>query len=70
MEFFFFFFNKAEGFPGSPVVKTLHFSAAGMDLIPGQGTKIPHDMWHGQKNKKQSRKMSLLQRFHPERQET
>ena len=29
-------------FPGSPVVKTLHSSARGTGLIPGQGTKIPH----------------------------
>ena len=29
-------------FAGSPVVKTLHSSARGTGLIPGQGTKIPH----------------------------
>ena len=35
--------------PGGPVVKTDIFSA--MDLIPGQGNKIPQAEWHGQKNK-------------------
>ena len=29
-------------FPSGPVVKTLHSSAGGMDLIPGQGIKVPH----------------------------
>ena len=29
-------------FPGSPVVKTLHFHCRGMSSIPGQGTKILH----------------------------
>ena len=26
--------------------------AGGIGLIPGQGTKIPHAVWHGQKKKK------------------
>ena len=31
----------------------LHASTArGMGLIPGQGAKIPHTMWHGQLKKK------------------
>ena len=30
----------------------LHASiAAGTGSIPGEGTKIPHAMWHGKKNK-------------------
>ena len=29
-------------FPGSPVVKTLHFHCRGMSSIPGRGTKILH----------------------------
>ena len=36
-------------FPGSPVVKTPHFTAGGTGSIPGQGTKIPHAVWRGQK---------------------
>ena len=36
-------------FPGSPVIKTSHSSGGGASLIPSQGTKIPHAMWHGQK---------------------
>ena len=43
-------------FPGSPVVKTLHFHCRGMDLIPDQGTKIPHDTWP--RKKKSGVKMS------------
>ena len=42
-------------FPGSPVVKTLHFlcfTAGDTGSIPGQRTKIPHAMWCGQKKKK------------------
>ena len=27
-------------------------NAGGTDLIPGQGTKIPHAVWHGQKKSK------------------
>ena len=34
-------------FAGGPVVRTHASSAKGMHLIPGQGTKIPHAMWHG-----------------------
>ena len=33
-------------------------NAEGAGSIPGQGTKIPHAMWHGQKKKK-TLKMSL-----------
>ena len=41
-------------FPGHPVVKTLSFHCwkGGGVSIPGQGTKIPHAMWHNQKKKK------------------
>ena len=35
-------------FPGSLVVKTLHFQCRGAGSIPGQGTKIPHAARHGQ----------------------
>ena len=31
-------------FPGGPVVKTLRFNVGGAGLIPGLGTKIPHDL--------------------------
>ena len=33
--------KKIQGFPGSPVVKTLPFNARDEGSIPGQGTKIP-----------------------------
>ena len=29
-------------FPGSPVVKNPPYNAGDVDLIPAQGTKIPH----------------------------
>ena len=32
-------------FPGSPVVKTVHFKCMGVGLIPGWGSKIPHAAW-------------------------
>ena len=38
----------------SLVVQLLRFqtvSAEGVGSIPGQGTKIPHATWHGQKKK-------------------
>ena len=41
-----------QDFPGGPVVKTPHFQGRGMGSIPGQGTKIPHAMQHGQKTLK------------------
>ena len=34
------------------MVKTPGFNAQGMGSIPGQRTKIPHAMRHGQKKKK------------------
>ena len=39
-------------FPGSPVVSTQCFNSRGPGSIPGQGTKILKDVWHGQKKKK------------------
>ena len=33
-------------FPGGPVVRIQHFHCHGLDLIPGQGTKILRAMWH------------------------
>ena len=49
---------KLREFPGSPVVRTPRtpcFHCRGPGLIPGQGTKVPHDVWHGQKKKKKKR---------------
>ena len=37
-------------FPGSPVVKTLPSNARGVDLIPGQGVRIPHALWPKNQN--------------------
>ena len=34
--------TKGGNFPGGPVVKASPSNAGGMDLIPGQGPKIPH----------------------------
>ena len=45
--FFFFLlvsWRKVRDFPGDPVVKNLPRNARDSDLIPGQGTKIPHAM--------------------------
>ena len=36
-------------FLGGPVVRTRHFHCQGPGSIPGQGTKIPQAMRHGQK---------------------
>ena len=36
--------NTVWGFPGGPVVKNLPSQAGGVSLVPGQGTKIPHNM--------------------------
>ena len=41
-------------FPGSPVVRTLRFTAKGMNSTPGQGTKILCAVWLGQKIKKRA----------------
>ena len=38
-------------FPGGPVVNTPPFNAEGKGLIPGQGIKVPHVTWYGQKIK-------------------
>ena len=40
--------------PGVPVVKNPPCNARDVGSIPGQGTKIPYAMWHGQKNTKSS----------------
>ena len=53
--------NLVWDFLGSPVVKTLCFQCrdAGVaDLIPGQGTEIPHAAWCGQKKKKSAKKIT------------
>ena len=46
-------------FPGGPVVSTQHFHCCGSGLIPGQGTKIPQTMRHGQKTKQNEKNTSL-----------
>jgi len=47
--------NESTGdFSGGPVVKTPCFHSRGMGLIPGQGTKIPHTVQHGQTLKKKN----------------
>ena len=38
-------------FPGGPVVRTLRPGS-----IPGQGNKIPHAAWCGQKKKKEKKR--------------
>ena len=50
-------------FPGSPVVRALYFTAGGMGLIPGWGTKIPHAAEHGQKKKKKIEKKKEIRGF-------
>jgi len=39
-------------FSGGPVIKTRSPPIGGIGSIPGQGTKILHVMWRGQKKKK------------------
>ena len=36
--------NTIRDFPGGPVVKNLSCNAGDLDSIPGQGTKVPHDL--------------------------
>jgi len=43
--------NKNGDLGHSLAVQWLEFIAEGMSSIPGQGTKIPHALWHGQKRK-------------------
>ena len=43
--------KESRDFPGGPVVKNLPSNAGDTSLIPGQGTKIPHAVWHSQKKK-------------------
>ena len=38
----FFKMTILEAFPGGPVVKNLPANAGNVDLLPDQGTKIPH----------------------------
>ena len=33
------------------MVRTLTYTAGGMGLIPGWGSRIPHAVWHSQKIK-------------------
>ena len=54
---------KPQDFPGGPVLLRLHASNAGsMGLIPGQGTKIPHATWWGQKIKQIKKKKKDLKK--------
>ena len=41
------------------MVRTLHFTARGTGLMPGQGTKIPHASRCGQKKKKKNTPLLL-----------
>ena len=41
-------------FPGSPAVGCCITNAGGTCSIPGQGTKIPHDLWLDKKKKKKT----------------
>ena len=43
--------NDLGDFPGGLGVKVCTPNSRGTGLIPGQGTKIPHATWHGQKKK-------------------
>ena len=47
---------KTQGgdFPGSPVVKASPSNEGGVDLIPGQGAKIPHILWPKHQNIKET----------------
>ena len=49
-----------ENFLFCPVVRTPHFHCGGKGLIPGQGTKILHATWNGQKQKTKEPKKSIL----------
>ena len=40
-------------FPGSPVVKTLHFQCRQYDSVPAWGSKILHATWPKNQNIKQ-----------------
>ena len=45
--------SKQDGIPLVVLWLRFHASnAGGKDSIPGQGTKIPQAVWHGQKKKK------------------
>ena len=46
---------RLRDFLGGPVVKTRSSTTWGMDLIPGQGTKILHAIWCGQKIQKETK---------------
>ena len=47
---------------GGPVVKILASIVVGMDLIPGQGTKIPCAAWLRNKNSKNNSKKKKKKR--------
>ena len=50
------FRNHIKDIPTSPVVKTSLSSTGGAGSIPGQGPKIPHALWCGQKILRKERK--------------
>ena len=47
-------------FAGGPVVKILRFHGREHRVDPGQGTKIAHAMWCGQKKEERKYKMSHI----------
>ena len=53
--------TRVQDFPGGPVVKTPSCQHRGTSSIPGQGTKIPHAAWCGQKIKKKKLIRVLLE---------
>ena len=49
------YFRREFGdFSGVPMVKLYALNAGGVGSIPGWGTKIPNDLWHSQKKKKET----------------
>ena len=44
--------KESRDFPGGSVVKTLYFQHKELRVIPGQGTKILHEVWYVQGKKK------------------
>ena len=50
--------------PGDPVLRNLHDNAGDAGLIPGQGTKIPHEAQQGSQGIAAGETMCLDQRYH------
>ena len=51
---------RKRDFPNGVVVKTPCSHVGGAGWIPGQGTKIPHAAWYGQKKKKREREKEIM----------